>query len=143
MGYFTFISVVCSLSLLTSCSMINNGSIYDANPLNIPLHKVKNEVKGSAGYGGILGFNADASFTASDGIVLKAGGVYNHQNLIHTSMMGNDYNINYKNHYVEGAAGYYKFLENNYVNSVELSAGYGNGLTKKTNEYSYSEGSGY
>jgi len=119
--------------------MLNDDSIYDANSLNIPLHKTKNEVKGSAGYGGCLGLNADVSYTPTNSIVLKAGGNYNHQNFVRTSFMGDEYNLNLKNNYKEGAVGYYKFLKNHFINSVELSAGYGNCLTKKTYEYSFSD----
>src|SRR6478735_7011785 len=143
MRNFKIISVVCSLSLLTACAGVNSDSIYDANSLNIPMHKAKNEVKGSAGYGGCLGLNADVSYTPTNSIVVKAGGNYNHQNLVRSSFMSSDYYLDLENHYTEGAVGYYKFLESDFINSVELSAGYGNGLTKKTKGHFLSDATGY
>jgi hypothetical protein len=128
MRFFSWLCALSSLGLLTSCSLINYYSAYDANSLNIPLHKEKREIKGSAGYGSILGFNADASYAVTRNLSVKAGANYNHQDLVRNRLLGGN-RFTMTNHYLESAAGYYKYLENPFINSLELSAGYGNGLT--------------
>lgn len=134
MRYFNFILAVCSLFQLSSCSLINYGSAYDANALNIPLHKEKNEVKGSVGYGSVLGFNADVSYAATSKISVKVAGNYNHQYLVRNRLFWEDH-FDLKNHYLEGGIGYYKYFTNSFINSLEGSSGYGNGLTfKKTGD---------
>ncbi|MBK0402967.1 hypothetical protein I5M27_08205 [Adhaeribacter sp. BT258] len=87
----SLLSACCSLSLLTSCSIINHDAIYDANALNIPLHKEKQELKGSTGYGSILGFNTDVSYAATKYISVKAAVNYNHQYLIKNRLLGKDH----------------------------------------------------
>jgi hypothetical protein len=120
----------CSLSLLSSCSIINLDAIYDANALNVPMHKAKHQLKGSAGYGSILGFNTDVSYAATSNLSVKAAANYNHQYLVRNRLLGTNH-FDLKNHYLEGGIGYYKYLPQFIINSLELSAGYGNGLTKK------------
>jgi hypothetical protein len=115
---------------LSSCSVINYGSAYDANALNIPLHKEKNEVKGSVGYGSVLGFNADVSYAATSKISVKVAGNYNHQYLVRNRLFGGNH-FDLENHYLEGGLGYYKYRKDAFFNSMEGSGGYGNGLTFK------------
>lgn len=118
-------------AFLSSCSIINLDTFYDANPMNIPLHKEKNELKGTAGYGSILGFNADASYAISNNIVIKGSGTFNHQYLVKNRLFGgNLFDLN--NHYLEGAVGYFKPAQTALINNLEWSTGYGNGLTDKS-----------
>ena len=108
MRYFILVAL-CSSFLFSSCSIINYNSAYDANVLNIPLHKTKNELKGSVGYGSILGFNSDVSYAATKNIAIKAAGNFNHQYLTRNRLFGGDL-FDLKNHYLEGGAGYFNRL---------------------------------
>ncbi len=49
------------LCLLSSCSIINQGSGYDASPVFAPTHSKSEELKTGIGYGGILGASGNVS----------------------------------------------------------------------------------
>ncbi|WP_158267458.1 hypothetical protein [Adhaeribacter arboris] len=115
-----------------SCSVISHNSGYDANPVFTPFHEKAGEIKASAGYGRVLGIQANASYSLSNHFALMGGGVYNHQT-ISTVGFFNPVYFKMKSHYAEGAIGYYFSLPGKVFTQVEIFAGLGTGvLHKKT-----------
>lgn len=118
------------IGLLSSCGILNVSSGYEASPVFAPLHEKAGEVKASAGYGGMLGLQGNVSYTLTDRLAVMAGGVYNHQTA-KTNGLFNPVYFKLRNHYAEGAIGYYSSLNWWIISKLEVFAGLGRGTTNK------------
>ncbi|QMU28288.1 hypothetical protein [Adhaeribacter radiodurans] len=126
----SFLLLLILLCFNSSCSIVSHNSGYDANPVFTPFHEKSGEIKASAGYGRVLGIQANASYSFSNRFTVMAGGVYNHQTISTIGIFNSVY-FKMKSHYAEGALGYYFLLPGKPFTQVEIFAGLSSGIMNK------------
>ena len=125
-----------------SCSLVSHHSGYDANPVFAPFHEKAGEIKASAGYGRVLGIQSNISYSVTNRFAIMAGGVYNHQTIATIGIFNPIY-FKLKNHYIEGAIGYYFPVNGKALTQVEIYAGLGSGIISKKTGFKRSFSSSY